>query len=186
MSFPILVISGHPATGKTFLGKKIATELAIPMVSKDGLKEILFDTLGWSDREWSKKLGMASMRLLDSILLAHLEAKQPLIIESNFKPEFENERFRGYAETYGAEFIQILCWANGDVLSKRFHERVASGERHPGHVDGQNPDEFKKILEEGKSATLDIPGKVIEVDTTDFAQVDYAGLIQQVRKEIGS
>lgn len=181
MSFPIIIISGHPGTGKSFLGKKMAAELGLPMVSKDGFKEILFDTLGWSDREWSKELGVASMHLLDTVLLTHLEARKALIIESNFKPEFENERFKGYAEQYGAMFIQVLCWADGDVLVERFQRRAESGERHPGHADNGNVEEFREVLMQGKMAALDIPGPILEVNTSDFARVDYGAVIEKVR-----
>jgi shikimate kinase len=181
MAFPIIIISGHPGTGKSVLGKKLATALQLPMVSKDGFKEILFDTLGWSNREWSKKLGLASMRLLESVLLTHLETQKPLIIESNFKPEFENERFKGYVEKYDVVFIQVLCWADGEVLIKRFQQRAESGERHPGHVDSGNIDEFREVLMVGKMAVLDVPGSVLEVNTTDFTQVQYDVVIDQVR-----
>lgn len=60
----LILITGHPCTGKTTLGKRLAEELNLPFVSKDDFKELLFDTLGWKDREWSKKLGTASYTIL--------------------------------------------------------------------------------------------------------------------------
>ncbi len=63
MNFQI-IISGPPGAGKTTIGKLLSKELSLPFFYKDEIKESLFDTLGWSDAEWSKKLGVASMKIL--------------------------------------------------------------------------------------------------------------------------
>ncbi len=55
----LIIILGPPGTGKTTLGKRIAKDLNLPFVHKDGIKELLFDKLGWSDRVWSRKVGIA-------------------------------------------------------------------------------------------------------------------------------
>ena len=57
------IVTGPPGAGKSTLAEYLARELCLPLISKDGIKEILFDTLGWHDREWSKKLGHASFEL---------------------------------------------------------------------------------------------------------------------------
>ena len=51
-----VIITGPPASGKTSLGIKLVTELKLPFIFKDGIKELLFDSLGWKDRDWSKNL----------------------------------------------------------------------------------------------------------------------------------
>jgi hypothetical protein len=53
--------------------------------------------------------------------------------------------------------------------------------RHPGHVDRSNFDEFKTSLLEGVYKNLDIGGKVIELDTTDFSTIDYDQLFESIR-----
>jgi ribosomal-protein-alanine N-acetyltransferase len=42
----IVVVAGSPGSGKTTLAKGIAVELGIPLISKDTIKEALFDALG--------------------------------------------------------------------------------------------------------------------------------------------
>lgn len=154
--------------------------MGIPFVSKDDIKELMFDGLGWKDREWSKKLGLVSYDLLYYFAEALLRANRSFMIESNFKPEFDNPKFVALKEKYDFNVFQILCKADGDVLFERFKKRSESGQRHAGHVDTANYDEFKNTLLSGRCEPLAIRGRIIEIDTTDFNKVDVDALFQQV------
>ena len=50
----LLIVNGLPGSGKTTLSRELAPRLGLPLISKDDIKELLFDQLGWSDREHSK------------------------------------------------------------------------------------------------------------------------------------
>ncbi len=178
----VIIISGPPGTGKTTLGKRLAQELNLPFVHKDGIKELLFDKLGWSDRAWSKTLGIASYALLFYFLETQLSAGRSCIVESNFHADFDTERFLALKAQYDFEPLQICCMADGEVVFQRFKDRAASGERHPGHVETPNLEEFKPVLLRGRDEVMHIGGTVIEVDTTDFEKVDYEGLVERVRQ----
>ncbi len=173
----LIIVSGLPCTGKTTLGRCIAKELRLPFVHKDGLKERLFEHLGWSDRAWSKQLGRASAELLYYFAETQLAVGRSLVLESNFDPAFATPRFRALQEQYNFVPIQIQCKAEGEVLLQRFKTRAESGERHPGHVDHLNYAEFQTVLLNQSSHTLAIGGQVIEIDTTDFQKIDYVGLM---------
>ena len=166
------------------MGKRIARELNLPIVHKDGIKEILFDELGWSDRGWSKKLGIATYALLYYFLEVQLSAGRSCIVESNFHAEYDTQQFLALKEKYDFEPLQLCCVADGEVLFQRFKERAASVQRHPGHVEALNLEEFKPALLRGRDEVLDIGGTVIEVDTTDFGKVDFEGLVEMVRLKI--
>jgi cytidylate kinase len=176
----VIIVTGAPCTGKTELARRVAERFSLPAVNKDMLKELLFDALGWKDREWSKRLGHASIELLFQFLEIQLVARQSCIVESNFYVEFHTSRFLELAERYEFKPVQILCIAQGDVLLERFKRRSASGERHVGHGDHLNLGEFQEMLLRGRWPTLDIGGHIIKVDTTDFDSVDYAALFQEI------
>ncbi|MFN8491079.1 MAG: ATP-binding protein [Caldilineaceae bacterium] len=177
----VVLISGLPCTGKTTLGRRLAQELSLPFVHKDGIKELLFDHLGWQDRAWSKALGRVSSELLYYFAEVQLAAGRSLLLESNFDPTFATPKFRALQTQYGFTPVQIFCKAADAVLLQRFQQRAESGERHPGHVDHLNYAEFQAIMQQGVLAPLAIGGELIEVDTTDFQQVDYTKLITALR-----
>jgi hypothetical protein len=107
----LILLTGLPATGKSTLGRQLSERLGIPYISKDDIKEIMFDRLGWSDREWSKKVGTATYDLLYYFLEPFLQNGASLIIDSNFSPKFDAPRFLGLREKYGYGGCQILLRA---------------------------------------------------------------------------
>ena len=178
----IVLITGLPCTGKTTLGRRIARQFQLPFLFKDEIKELLFDTLGWKDREWSKKLGAATYDLLYYFLEVELAAGRSLVVESNFSSQFATSRFLALKERYSFDALQILCISDGDVLYERFVQRSENGERHPGHVDHLNYQEFAETLRNGWLEPLEIGGTLIQVDTTDYLQIDYERIYTAVQE----
>ncbi|HEX8681377.1 MAG TPA: ATP-binding protein [Ardenticatenaceae bacterium] len=176
----LVLISGLPCTGKTRLGKRLADDLRLPFVNKDGIKETLFDAMGWSDREWSKRLGGASYDLLFYFIECQLRAGRSLVAESNFYSDHA-QRLLELKQRYPFEPFQIECRTNGEVLLKRFKARSGSGERHPGHVDHLNLEEFTERLLQGRGDPIEIGGTHLVVDTTDFAAIQYEALLDALR-----
>lgn len=177
MAMPLLVIvTGLPGTGKTTLARRLAADLHLPFIHKDGIKETLFESLGWSDREWSRRLGRASYDLLYYFLDVELAAGRSVVVESNFNVHYDTPRFLALKERRDFTPVQVLCYATGDVVLERFRARAASSERHPGHVEAANMAEFEAGLLRGRADPLAIGGRVIEVDTSDFGYVDYSAL----------
>lgn len=169
----VILVNGLPATGKTTLAQRLASDLHLPLFAKDAIKETLFDTLGWSDRAWSRKLGTATIGLLFLLLEEQLRAGQPCLVECNFYPDYDTQRFRTLQRTYRFTPFQILCVADGPTLYERYRRRALSLDRHPGHVETHNLDEHRELLLRGRIELLPIVGALYELDTTDFAAIDY-------------
>jgi adenylate kinase family enzyme len=180
----LIIISGLSCTGKTTLSKRIAQELHLPLINRDTIKELLFDTLGIKDREWSKQLGISSYKILYYLIDSFIQANQAIIIESNFNPEFDDQKFLDLQKRYQFESVQIICKTDGEILFERFKKRSESDERHPGHVDNQNYNEFKEILLQGKHRPLNLRSKTLEVDTTNFENIDYNSIFTAIKSAI--
>jgi predicted kinase len=177
---PLVIVTGPPASGKTTLGRMLAMRLDMPFLYKDGIKETLFDTLGWSDRDWSRRLGVATYALLFHLLEMELAARRSLVIESNFDAERAGPSFLALRQRYEFRPVQVCCVAEGAVLLERVRLRVTTGARHPGHDEPANMAELAPFLLRGRLDPLPLDGPMIEIDTTDFARVDPAAITREV------
>jgi predicted kinase len=182
--FPIIIVTGLPGSGKTTLSKKLSKKLGLPVINKDAMKELLFDSLGWKDREWSKKLGMATFGLLYYIMEAQMMAGKPFIVESNFKHEFDSKKFLTLKKKYSFFPIQIVCETKGEIIFRRFKKRHESGNRHPGHRDEIVCEEYKDDLLKGSYKSLQISGKIIKADTTNFRSASVDNLAKEILSSI--
>jgi adenylylsulfate kinase-like enzyme len=180
---PLLVIvTGPPGSGKTTLGRRLARDLCLPFLNKDDIKEILFDSLGWIDREWSQKLGRASIEILFHVLENELKARRSLVVETAFIPEYHDPRLLSLEQIYSFFPVQVYLTAQVDILYERFRRRVTSGERHPGHFDQfATYDQFIEIIRLGKYDPLNVGGSFFEVDTGDWEKIDYSGLLSTLK-----
>jgi len=94
MAKPLLVIvSGLPCTGKTTIATEISNIFDYPLIYKDGIKEILFDCIGQSDREWSKKLSNTTYQIIFHIVEALLTKSTSIVIEGNFHLRFTRKKY---------------------------------------------------------------------------------------------
>jgi predicted kinase len=182
MSPVLIIVLGLPASGKTSLAKELSQRLHLPLFYRDELKEILFDQLGFEDREWSKILGKASYALLYQVILNNLGSNVTTIVESNFNNQYDKDKFAALQSTTDCKIIQVLCKSKPETLELRFEVRTQTGERHPGHVDGANLDEMRDLLYTTPSEFLDLPGERVEVDTDDFKKVNYVSIAEEVKQ----
>jgi predicted kinase len=176
----VLIVTGPPASGKSTLGQRLARDLGLPYFSKDLFKESLFDTLGWEDRAWSQRLGLASTGLLYQAAAALLAAGQSLALESNFYPRWDTPEFEQLGQRYGCRFVQLVCSADPATLAARFERRASSGERHPGHRDHLHLDEWSTRLHTERWEAMDLGGPVVTVDTSRADSFDYDTVLAHV------
>jgi predicted kinase len=185
MTRPLLIIvTGAPCAGKTTLARRIADKFRLPLIAKDDIKESLFDSLGWKDREWSKQLGRATMRLLFYFVESQLAPGGSCIVESNFRVEMVAAEFRALQAKHDFVSVQVVLKCERDVLAQRFRARWNSGARHPGHVDHLSSDEEVAAILESDHQAMNPGGHVIEIDATDFDKIDYAGLFCAIESAI--
>ncbi len=181
----VVVVNGLPGVGKSSLAGKIAQQLGWPLLTKDMIKESLFDSIGWGDRPWSRKLSVASMNLLFLWLQREALAGRDVVIEGNFDHTRDTERFLRAMHQTPTQWVQVLVVCDGEVLLERHRARGLSGKRHPGHHEGALLEELQPLLRDGKTVPLGLPGTCVTVDTTDFMLVNTDRIVQHVCAALG-
>jgi predicted kinase len=130
----ILLISGGPASGKSTLARGLAQIVGYPLISKDTIKESLFDSLGaplgtgiQAPAELSRMLSRAAMEVL--WLLA--PGCPQVMLEANFRPrsDYERERITGLQ----GRKLEVYCHCTPEEAARRFRERATKAEHHPAH-----------------------------------------------------
>jgi Predicted kinase len=174
----VLLVVGRPASGKSTVSRAIAERWNLPVVSKDALKELLFDSLGVVDRDWSRRLGQAAFSLLDHVIELQLRAGKPFLVDAAYDARYENARFRAWQRKYGFTAVQVHCVASHEELVRRFAERAAGGARHPGHADHDAVEEFQTALDDGREEVLDLDGPVLRYDTEQRRSAE--GLLREL------
>lgn len=186
MSVPVVVlVSGPPGAGKTTLARRLGPALGLPVLSRDDLKETIFDAIGWSDREWSKRVGAASWELVFLLMERMLAAGTSVLVESNFVPE-HRERLADLRRRYPFTPVEVYCFADGATLAHRFHARRESGERHPGHGDPEAPvtADAAALWITHRHPPLGITEHVVRVDTGDPDAIDLGGIVDRIGEGI--
>jgi predicted kinase len=156
----IVLVSGAPGSGKTSLAIPLAAELEFPLLTKDDIKETLWDSLkpAPGDFVWSRKLGASAMEVMWT-----LAARCPrVVLEAPFRPNqaFERDHFA----SLDARFVEVHCWCSPGVAIRRYGERAEH--RHPAHVIRElTPEHLAEF-----DGTLRM-GPVIEVNTEEAVNI---------------
>jgi predicted kinase len=164
-----VIVTGPPASGKTTIAERLAADYELPLLTKDGVKETLFDTIGIGDLEFSKRLGAAAFAIVWHVLEQELAASRAAIVEGNFSAQYDVSRVERLQGLYELDLVQIHCHAPIEVL----RDRYASRQRHPGHLDRERLPAIDGRLE-ATQYLLPIDAETVSIDTTQPDAYDRA------------
>lgn len=160
-----VLVAGPPGSGKSTLATALATELELPLIAKDEIKQALMDVLGLPETvPESQRLGRAAVMAL----LAVAERSPGAVLDSTFYPYTVSSLRR-----LRRPLVEIRCRCPREIVEARYRSR--SHGRHPGHLDDQRtPDE---LWNDAHLTPLGV-GALIEVDTS--VPVDAAAVAARV------
>lgn len=177
----LVIISGPEATCKTTIGKHIASELGFAYLSKDSIKEAMYDSENHNTWDFNWYESRTKEIFFEEIKKLVYKNKN-IVVESNF---MGNDRQKLSELTNSqTELFEIHCNSNGLKSFQRFVKRNENKERHPGHHDRRW---YLKVLYESTMHNIGInikahritglTTKVLNVDTSNFSNIDYKSII---------
>ena len=184
----LIVVQGAPASGKSSLARRIEADLRLPLISKDDIKEFLFDRIPQSDRNFSTVQGKAAIAMMYAGAEVFLNSHKDIIIESAFYTEFARGDIEKITGPTNARVFEIFVHCDETVRRERFVTRAHDGTRHPGHQD-----HFVAAPGEVDNANLDVGdkysrmniGESIEVDTTrGITDKEYDAILSKIKERL--
>ncbi len=192
-----ILVTGIPAAGKTTMAEYLSERMRLPVFSKDTVKELLYDHVGFHSRQEKVSLGIAGMEIIYYAAKQLMKAGQPFILENNFE-HISKDGIESLLKEYRYPALTVTLTGDYRVIYQRFLERNISPQRHKGHVlNDCYPQEREHSAEELRAAsisyedylygithrgfdTFSVDGVQMIVDTTDFSQVDMDDVLRQV------
>lgn len=179
----LILIIGHPASGKSTIAQQLSHDLHIVRLSRDAFKETLFDSLGSPDLATAQRYGKASWVLMHMAAEALMEQSVSLIIDANYSPEPGRRELLALIARYQYRCLEILVHAPAAVLATRYQRRIQTGARHPGHHDAEQLMEQVQRMQT-PYAPLEVGEPVFHVDTSQPTRTYYPDLVNDVRAEL--
>lgn len=199
MKKTFILIAGSPATGKTYLINQIKT--VIPdmfIVTPDEGKEILADSVGFNNLAEKAQLEKRVWQFYYTALDLYMSVGKKVVLSEYPFSHKQADQLQQLAEKYDYQLITIRLVADFDILWQRRKIRDVENERHLSHImshyhagdellDRSQADNlitetaFKKIIQERGYNDFQL-GKLYEFDVSDFSQVDYSELLQELKR----
>ena len=161
-----VLAAGPPGSGKNAVARPLASELSLPLLAKDAVKDALIAALGSPTTvEQSRDFGRAAVMAM----LIVARTSPGAVLDSTFHP-YTLPHLRALP----GHLIEIRCVCPRDVVEARY--RARSGTRARGYFDSERPAE--ELWNEHHLAPTGL-APLVKVDTTDEA--DAAAVACRVR-----
>jgi predicted kinase len=174
----LIVVTGSPASGKTTIAKTLSESFQIPLITKDALKEDIYDTLEVAALTDSEDLDNPARKLMQTLAREFLSKGVSLILESNFKRSEAMERME---ELFAlSRPVLVQCMVPEDEAVDRYVERSEEGERHPVHEGAERAGELREEIKRGQYDLRDLDVPSVTVDTSG-GDTDIEALAARIR-----
>lgn len=173
---PLLIaLKGHPGCGKSAVAKHLGTQLAIPVIDKDDIKDLL---VGYPDPGGLAYVAMFRIARRQLLLGMHAVCDSPLSENLGYMAAC-----RIAAET-GARLVVIECICSSPTLwRQRIEQRAALGEPTHDIASWSDLERHMQRRHESYSYPIDVPHLV--VDSARPREVVEAEVLGWVQEQIG-
>jgi len=174
----LIVVCGAPASGKTTLARRLATDLHLPLLEKDAIKESLAGSLEAPDRDASRRIGAASFQLLYDLADAMLARGAEVMIEANLTRPYADAALARLSER--SRLLIAQCVAEPAEIEQRYRARAAAGQRHLAHFDLDALPDLIIGLGDGRYDLSGLGHEGMLIDTNDDYRPGYDIIVNSV------
>ena len=183
-TLPLLVIvNGAPASGKTTLARRLANALRLPLLERDGLKEVLADHLEVADLAQSEALTRAAVGVFYSLADELLRAKVGMVLDQAYRRGQAEEQLRPLLAACQA--VMVHCVVPPEENVRRFIARFERGERHRAHFDGERIARVRSgalRIDWRQSEPLELAVPTLHVDTLDGYKPSFEETVAFIKR----
>lgn len=174
-----MVITGDIAAGKSTFAEMLSHRYSVSAFTKDRLKEVLCETIGFADRAENKKLSNAAVSLLQFIFAECTKSGNNLILEANFS-DSDMKLLRELADRNNYDMLTLVLEGNAETLYERYMHRMRYEGRHHVHLTSgaENFETFKDFIEYGRSQQP--TGKSLKINADDFLYQSDKHVLKQI------
>ena len=180
----LIIITGDLASGKSTLAASLSEALNIVYVTKDSLKEIACDAIGFNTREENRQLSIAATDSMIYFFKQCALTNSSLILEANFRNE-ELKRIKDIADAFSYQVVLLCLTGDINLLYQRFLDRLVN--RHPAHRSlnlDYSIERFASYIEEIRNQDLLYPAFTIDMSDLDEDEVTEKAL-SIIHQELG-
>ena len=189
MSKKIIIIEGYLASGKSTFALQLSKLINVPYFVKDTFKTAICNNISIADRKESSLFSAVTFNAMMYVTERFFETGSPIIIEGNFVPAGmkqvdEAGVIKQLIDKYGYTPLTFQFKGDTRILYKRFMDREKTVERGQANKIGHDVsyDTFDGWCHNFDN--FNIGGEIIQVDTTDFAEVNFDHYIKSARQFI--
>lgn len=167
----LILIAGDLASGKSTLAASLSESLNIPFLTKDSLKEIACDAVGFSNREENRRLSIAAVNSMIYVFEQSAKVGQDMILEANFRSD-EMLKIKQLCDEYSYNVVLIGLTGEINLLYQRFLDRLPN--RHPAHTSANlnySLERFASYIEEIRNEDMLFPVNYIDMSELDEDEV---------------
>ncbi len=187
MNKKIIVIEGYLASGKSTFALQLSKALNVPYLIKDTFKIALCKNISVGSRIESSIFSTVTFDGMMYVTERILETNNPIIIEGNFVPAGvkkidEASTIKHLIAKYNYISLDFKFMGNTQILHQRFLKREETVERGEVNKIGMDVpfgtfNQWCRNLD-----NFDIGGETIQVDTTNFSNVNFNTYIKLAKK----
>ena len=167
----LILIFGDLAAGKSTLAASLSEQLNITFLTKDSLKEIACDAIGYQTREENRRLSISATNSMIYFFNQSALVGNDLILEANFRND-EIIKIKEIADRNDYHVLLLVLTGDINLLYQRFLDRMAN--RHPAHLSlhlDNSMAQFEEYIYELRNEDMVYPPHEIDMSDLDEDEV---------------